>query len=110
LRENSGKLGIMIRIYNLDLHHFHFVSAPEFFLSGPLVSCRPSPFLEEVEQGEKISSLSLDIKSRSEGIFESAKPSILILDPKNHRRLQGIKIKKPTSEFHLFTQLLVSSE
>jgi hypothetical protein len=91
--ENSGKPGIMLRIENLDLHHFDFISTPEILFSGPLVSCRLLPFLERVEEIEKIAFLSLGIEPRPERIFESAKPSILLLDPQDHRGLQGIKIE-----------------
>src|SRR4030042_612921 len=81
LRENSGKLSIMLRIENLNLHHFNFIPTPELLLSGPLVSCCPPCFLERVEEIQKIAFLSLSIESRPERIFESAKPSVLALDP-----------------------------
>src|SRR4030067_3220315 len=71
-RESSGKLGIMLRIDNLDLHHFHFIPTPKFPLPGPLVCGGPSPFLKRVEEIEKIAFLSLGIKSGAERIFESA--------------------------------------
>jgi hypothetical protein len=100
----------MLRIHYLDLHHFHFVPAPEFLLSGPPVACGPSSFLKRVEQGEKISPLPLGIESRSERIFESVRQTILILDPENHRRLQRIEIEKPSLDLHGSTQLLISSE
>src|SRR5208337_4663542 len=35
-RENSGELSIMLRIDDLDLHHLHFIAAPELLLSVPL--------------------------------------------------------------------------
>jgi hypothetical protein len=69
LRENSGKLGIMLRIDNLDLHHFNFITTPEIFLPVPLVSYYPPPFLKRMEEIEKIAFLSLGIESRSERIF-----------------------------------------
>jgi hypothetical protein len=103
LGENAGKLGITLRISRLDLHHFYFISAPEFPLSGPPVGCSPSPFLESIEQGEKIPSLPLCIKSRPERFFESMEQAILTLDPKDHRRLQGIEIEKPSLNFHKIT-------
>jgi hypothetical protein len=80
-RENFGELGIMLRISYLNLHHFHFVTAPELSLTRPLVPCGPSLFLKKVEESEKIFFLSLCVESRPEGIFQSAKPSILFLDP-----------------------------
>jgi hypothetical protein len=83
-RESSGKLGIMLRIDNLDLEHFHFITTPELLLSGPLAACCPLAFLERVEEIEKIASLSLGIESGPKGIFESVKPSLLIFDPKDH--------------------------
>jgi hypothetical protein len=60
-----------------------------------------------VKEGEKISPLSLCIESRSEGIFESAKQTILILDPENHRRLERIEIEKPSVDFHGYKRVRV---
>jgi hypothetical protein len=102
-RENSGKLGIMLRIDNLDLDHFHFLTAPELLLSGPLAACRPPASLKSVEEIEKITLLSLCIESRPERIFQSTKPPILFLDPQDHRGFQRIKIEEASFEFHRFT-------
>jgi hypothetical protein len=84
-RENSGKLGIMLRIDNLDLDHFHFLATPELFLSGPLAACRPLASLEKAEEIEEIALFPLCIESGSERIFQSTKPPILLLDPEDHR-------------------------
>jgi hypothetical protein len=83
-RESSGKLGIMLRIDNLDLDHFHFLTTPELFLSGPLVACCPLASLERVEEIEKVAFLSLCIESGPERIFQSTEPPILFLDPQDH--------------------------
>jgi hypothetical protein len=74
-------LSITLRIYNLDLHHFDFITTPEFFLSGPLVSCDPPSGIERTKEMEEVAFLSLSIESRSEGVFESSKPPILFPDP-----------------------------
>ena len=66
----------MLRIADLDLHHFHFLTAPELLLSVPLVSRRPLIFLERAEEKEKIAFSPLRIESRPEGIFESAEPTV----------------------------------
>jgi hypothetical protein len=100
LRKHSWKLAITFRIGHLNLHHFHFLSAPEFPFSCPLVSCGPSPFLEGMEQGEKSFLLSLCIESRPKGIFESANYSIPGLDPEDHRGLKRVKIEKVAVKFH----------
>jgi hypothetical protein len=71
----------MFRIDDFDLHHFHFLPAPELLLSDPLVACCPLASLEKAEEIEKIAFLTLCIETRSERIFQSAKPSILALDP-----------------------------
>jgi hypothetical protein len=102
-RENSRKLGIMLRIDNLDLDHFHFLATPKLLLSGPLVACCPLTSLERVEEIEKIAFLSLCIESRPERIFQPAKPFILFLDPQDHRGLQRIEIEEPSSDLHGFT-------
>jgi hypothetical protein len=99
-RETSGKLGILLRIDNLDLDHFQFFTAPELLLSGPLAACRPLASLEKVEEIEKIAFLSLCIEARPERIFQSMKPPILFLDPQDHRGLQRIKIEEPSFDLH----------
>jgi hypothetical protein len=101
--ENSGKLGIMLRIDNLDLDHLHLFSTPELLLSGPLAACRPPASLKRVEEIEKITLLAPCMESRPERIFQSTKPPILFLDPQDHRGFQRIKIEEPSSELHGFT-------
>jgi hypothetical protein len=93
----------MLRIDDLDLHHFHFITAPELLLSGPLIPRRPPLFLERVEEIEKIAFSPLCIESRPERIFESAEPPVFFLDPQDHRRSQRIKIEEPSVDFHGFT-------
>jgi len=107
LRKDLRELSIMVRIFHLDLHHLHFFPTPEFLLSDPPICYRPTPFLERVEKGEEVSFLSLCIEPRSVWIFESAEQAVLILDPEDHRRLQGIEIEKPSPDFHKFIQLLL---
>jgi hypothetical protein len=102
-RENSGEVGIMLRIDDLDLHHFHFITTPEILLSGPLVSCCPLASLERMKEIEKIAFLPLCIESRPERIFESAEPPILSLDPQDHRGLQRIEIEESSLNLHGFT-------
>src|SRR4030042_4827269 len=86
-RKHSGELDIIICIAYLNLHHFHFFSAPELLLSGPLIPCSPPIFLERVEQGKEIVSLPLGIEPGPEGIFESMEQILTVLDPEDHRRL-----------------------
>jgi hypothetical protein len=100
-RENSGELGIMLRIDDLDLHDFHFLATPELPLSVPLVSCCPPLLLERAEEIEKIGFLSLRIEPRPERIFESARPPIFSLDPQDHRGVQRIEIEEPSVDLHV---------
>ncbi len=93
----------MLRISQLDFHHLHFISTPELPFLSPLVSRRPPLFLERTKQGEEIFLIPSGIESRAEGIFESAKGSILTFDPENHRGLQRIEVEEPTPDFHKFT-------
>jgi hypothetical protein len=102
-RENSGESGIMLRIDDFDLHHFHFLAAPELLLSVPLVSCCPPPFLERVKEIEKIAFSPLRTESRPKRIFESAEPPIFFLDPQDHRGLQRIEIEETPLDLHRFT-------
>jgi hypothetical protein len=103
LRKNFGNVGRVFRIFQLDFHHLYFIATPELFLSGPLVSRRPSLFFKGMIQREKISPLSAGIESRAEGVFESVQGVILTLDPENHRGLQRIQVEEPSSKFHKIT-------
>jgi hypothetical protein len=102
-RENSGEMGIMFRIGDLDLHHFHFLTAPELLLSVPLISCCSPLFLESTEEIEKIGFSPPCIESGPERIFEPAEPPVLFLDPQDHRGVQRIKIEQPPLDLHEVT-------